>query len=98
MFVLTPARLVHITVGDRTGGGHMHGAAGNGTKFPPGWDAAQISRAILDVAPRINNWILQPNGNRRGSAVHAASGLTITVILHRDHDLGGNDRVWTAWP
>ena len=99
MFEISPARLTHITVGDRTGGGHMHGAVGSGTKFPAGWDAAQISAAILAVVPTIANWHQQPNQNWRGSAVDAASGLTITVIVYGAPDPANNNfRVCSAWP
>lgn len=61
-FVISPSRLTHITVGDQSGGGHMAGAAGNGTKFPSGWGPVEIKAAILHIAPAITNWQQQPHG------------------------------------
>ena len=98
-FEIPGGRLRHITVGDATGGGQMDGAPGDGSKFPAGWGAAEISAAILAVAPTIAAWAEQPNGNWRGTGVHGASGIAITVICFRvQHPLTGNWQVVTAWP
>jgi len=95
-YAIAPARLVHITVGDATGGGHLHGAAGPGSKFPAAWGPSQIEAAILLVAPLITNWVQQPNQNWRGFGPHPA-GIRITVIRY-PVQIAGTWMVCTAWP
>ena len=93
MFTVSDDRMRHITVGDATGGGHMHGSADpTKSKFPVGWDAPRIKTEILAVANDAASVVtVQPNLRRKIKG--ASGGIAITVIA-----LGNSDVIWTAYP
>jgi RHS repeat-associated protein len=83
-------RLIHILLGDETGGGHLWPGEGGKTPFPKDWTPQRIVDAISDVATNPNS-ILTPSGRSVLQAVGAIDGVSIKVILR----LG---RIITGYP
>ena len=92
MITVSAARMIHITVGDATGGGHMHGSAyPNKSWFPASWDAARIQTELLAVAnDAASVRTLQPNGKHRIVGTDS-EGNRLTVVANAN-------AVVTAWP
>lgn len=88
---LTPDRLAHITDGDRSGGGHLHGTGRAGkSEFPPLWGDDEISRAVSDIARHPQSATLQPHGR------WLVEGTYDHVRIHAAVNPDG--RIWSAWP
>jgi Bacterial EndoU nuclease len=88
-----PERAAHILDGDRTGGGHRHGAGKPGkTEFPADWDDKKIVDALSDVARRLDLPPRRQEWNDRWVARGIRDDVGIVVVIARD----GSIR--TGWP
>lgn len=87
--VLTPARLRHITDGDRRGGGHLHGTgAPCKSEFPASWTREKIAHDIPLLAANDNlDWQHGNNGYMVSEGT-ADDGLKIRIVLDpRDNEI-----------
>lgn len=87
-----PAR-VHILYGDRSGGGHIHGAnIPCKSEFPADWSANDIIDNIKSITANDNtHWRKEHNGYH--VAEHIIDGIQVRVVLNKSAD-----SVITAYP
>jgi hypothetical protein len=91
--ILSPARQQHILHGDKSGGGHLHGA-GKACKseFPADWSADDILTTIRQEAANDNlAWQRQGNGNI--VAETRQRDVTVRIVLSPDRR-----EIITAYP
>jgi hypothetical protein len=93
VFRITPERATHILDGDKTGGGHRHGAGKPGkTEFPASWDDGKVIDTVLDVARRPDLTPGYQEWNDRWVVRGTRDDVGIVAVIQRD------GRVWSAWP
>jgi hypothetical protein len=73
-------RVIHILLGDETGGGHLWPGEAGKTPFPKDWTPQKIITVISDVATGPDS-ILSPSGKSVVKAIGTIEGVTITVIM-----------------
>ena len=91
--VISPQRRVHILYGDKTGGGHRHGAGKPcKSEFPADWSDDAIIETIEHIAANDNlDWKKQRNGYY--VTEKNVEGLRVRVVKGRDAE-----SVITAYP
>jgi hypothetical protein len=89
--IVSPQRRIHILTGDRTGGGHRHGAGKGGSEFPASWSDQDIIDAIEDVANDTSATTIRGrNGSMR--LIASRNSVSITVVLD------GRGQIVTGYP
>jgi hypothetical protein len=90
---LTNGRLTHILYGDKTGGGHLHGANKPcKSEFPADWSEKDITDSIKLIAANDSiAWVRGRNGNYVGDST--SHGVKIRVVLSPDRS-----EIVTAYP
>lgn len=79
-----PDRRRHILDGDRTGGGHRHGAGWPGkSEFPAGWDDGAIIGAVEAVANDPASEV-RPAPRGRVAITGTHRGLRVMVVAEAD--------------
>jgi hypothetical protein len=91
--VITGLRRTHILYGDRSGGGHLHGAGiPCKSEFPANWSAEKIIGTVERAAANDNiPWALQENGYYAADVM--ADNIRMRIVLN-----GDKSEVITAYP
>lgn len=79
-FTVTQAVAAHILSGDKTNGGHRHGAGRGKSEFPASWTDQEILTLIEDVANDANAVSTRARMGR-WKIVGVRKGVTIAVIV-----------------
>ena len=83
---------IHILVGDRTGGGHRHGAGQQRSEFPQAWTDDAIIMAIERIA---NSSTSTSSNGRLGRKIFMGTENSVRIKVVADPKTG---RIITGFP